>query len=214
MQPKVKESTYEKTFDAGENFPMVLQDKPLTLLKHVKDVADNSFIFLLCLNTFISFVLFGILPPLSTYSLLPYGHKVFYYFCLLNPLSYSIALLISVVRATISICITTVGILVGCILAVFIIIIAAQSPCPWWADTLHGAVIILVTWFAMTLIMAYVRITIGNRIKAEWANEKGMFYFGITIQLGLLIGAVPMYLLVNVFRVFTDRQPCQIYCVA
>ena len=61
--------------------------------------------------------------------------------------------------------------------------------------------------------MTYIRFTIGNRIKSEWLYEKGMFYFGATDQIGSVLGAVPMYFLVNVFDLFTERKPCQLYCV-
>jgi hypothetical protein len=109
---------------------------------------------------------------------------------------------------------TTIGSVFGCTLGVFIIIIAAQSPCPWLADSLHGALIMVVTKILTTVIIAYIRITIGNCIKAEWSNDdKGMFYFGATSQIGSVLGTIPMYLLINVFNVFTDRKPCQIYCV-
>ncbi|CAF4789051.1 unnamed protein product [Rotaria sp. Silwood2] len=108
---------------------------------------------------------------------------------------------------------TIIGTIIGSIFAVFIIIIAIQSPCPWWADTLHGAAVIVVIWLLMVFIIAYLRITTGNFIKADWSEEKGMFYFGITVQLGSFLGAIPMYLLVNVFDIFTDRKPCEVYCV-
>jgi hypothetical protein len=159
-------------------------------------------------------MLYGLLPSLTTYSLLPYGQKVLYYFSLLNPLAYPVALLLSVRWATISTRMTTIGSVFGCTLGVFIIIIAAQSPCPWWADSLHGALIMVSTKILTTVIIAYIRITIGNCIKAEWSNDdKGMFYFGATSQIGSVLGTIPMYLLINVFNVFTDRKPCQIYCV-
>ncbi|CAF3727803.1 unnamed protein product [Rotaria sordida] len=190
--------------------PIIELFKPSKPMKHI---PTSTFIFLLSLNTYNSFVLYGILPSLTTYSLLPYGQKVFYYFCLLNPLSYSISLLVSVKWSTLSVRMTIIGTIIGSIIAVFIIIIATQSPCPWWADTLHGALIMLAVWFVMTIIIAYLRITTGNLIKGEWLEEKGMFYFGITVQLGLFMGAVPVYLLINVFNMFIDRKPCQIYCV-
>ncbi|CAF2981082.1 unnamed protein product [Rotaria sp. Silwood2] len=210
---KLNDNTLKTTIDNGENSPMVPAVESFKPSKPVKHIATSSFIMLLCINTYNSFVLYGILPSLTTYSLLPYGQKVFYYFCLLNPLSYSLALLISVKWSTLSVCMTTIGTIIGSIFAVFIIIIATQSPCPWWADTLHGALIMLCIWFVMTVIIAYLRITTGNFIKAEWSEEKGMFYFGITVQLGLFLGAVPMYLLVNVFNMFIDRKPCEVYCV-
>ncbi|CAF3261636.1 unnamed protein product [Rotaria sp. Silwood2] len=210
---KLNDNTLKTTIDNGENSPMVPAVESFKPSKPVKHIATSSFIMLLCINTYNSFVLYGILPSLTTYSLLPYGQKVFYYFCLLNPLSYSLALLISIKWATLSVCMTTIGTIIGSIFAVFIIIIATQSPCPWWADTLHGALIMLCIWFVMTVIIAYLRITTGNFIKAEWSEEKGMFYFGITVQLGLFLGAVPMYLLVNVFNMFIDRKSCEVYCV-
>ncbi|CAF1336008.1 unnamed protein product [Rotaria sordida] len=210
---KLNGSTLKTALDGGENSPMVPIVELFKPSKPMKHIPTSTFIFLLSLNTYNSFVLYGILPSLSTYSLLPYGQKVFYYFCVLNPLSYSISLLVSVKWSTLSVRMTIIGTIIGSIIAIFIIIIATQSPCPWWADTLHGALIMLAVWFVMTIIIAYLRITTGNLIKGEWLEEKGMFYFGITVQLGLFMGAVPMYLLINVFNMFIDRKPCQIYCV-
>ncbi len=210
---KFKESLSKTTSDAVENFPMISATESFGPSKPTKQVVVKPFIFLLFLATFNSFMLYGLLPPLITYSLLPYGQKALYYFSLLNPLAWPIALLLSVRRATISIRMTIIGSIFGCILCVFIIIIAAQSPCPWWADSLHGALTMVFTQILTTVILAYIRITIGNCIKAEWSNDKGLFYFGATTQIGSLVGTIPMYLLVNVFNVFTDRKPCQIYCV-
>ncbi|CAM4815209.1 unnamed protein product [Rotaria magnacalcarata] len=153
------------------------------------------------------------LPSLSTYALLPYGQKAFYYSSLLTPAAYSVALLINLRWETITIRATVIGSAIGLMLSIFIVIIATQSPCPWWSDTTHGAIIIVISWFLVTLIIAFLRITIGHRIKLEWKGDQGMFYFGASIQLGLLLGAIPMYFLVNVFNVFIDREPCVIYCL-
>jgi hypothetical protein len=106
---------------------------------------------------------------------------------------------------------TVIGSVFACALNVFIIIIAAQSPCPWWAESLHGALMMVLTQISATFTIAYIRIKIGNTIKTKWSNENGMFYFGATIEIGSLMGTIPIYLLVNVFNVFTDRKPCQTY---
>ncbi|CAF3410791.1 unnamed protein product, partial [Rotaria sp. Silwood2] len=210
---KFNENTPETTLETTENSPMVPVIDSFISTKPVKHIATSSFIFLLCINTYNSFILYGILPALTTYSLLPYGQKVLYYFCVFSTLSYSMSILISLKWATVSVRMTIIGTIIGSIFAVFIIIIATQSPCPWWADTLHGAAVIVVIWLLMVFIIAYLRITTGNFIKADWSEEKGMFYFGITVQLGSFLGAIPMYLLVNVFDIFTDRKPCEVYCV-
>ncbi|CAF3438405.1 unnamed protein product [Rotaria sp. Silwood2] len=210
---KFNENTPETTLETAENSPMVPVIDSFISTKPVKHIATSSFIFLLCINTYNSFILYGILSALTTYSLLPYGQKVLYYFGVFSTLSYSMSILISLKWATVSVRMAIIGTIIGSIFAIFIIIIATQSPCPWWADTLHGAVVIVVIWLLMIFIIAYLRITTGNFIKAEWSEEKGMFYFGITVQLGSFLGAIPMYLLVNVFDMFTDRKPCEVYCV-
>ncbi|CAF1488593.1 unnamed protein product [Rotaria magnacalcarata] len=62
-------------------------------------------------------------------------------------------------------------------------------------------------------VIAFVRITIGNRIKIGWNGDEGLFYFGASLQLGFLLGTTPVYLLINNFGMFIDRQPCQKYCI-
>jgi hypothetical protein len=161
---KFKETISETTSDTNENFPMIPATESFKPSEPTKQEGDKLFIFLLFLNTFNSLMLFGLLPSLTTYSLLPYGQKALYYASLFEPLAYPIALLLSVQRATISIRMTTVGSIVGCTLAVFVIIIAAQSPCPWWADSLHGALIVVLNRFSATVIIAYIRITIGMQL--------------------------------------------------
>ncbi|CAF1285964.1 unnamed protein product [Rotaria sordida] len=209
---KFNDTTLNSASDAGEHSPMVPTIDSSKPSKPDKHITTSLFIFLLCINTYNSFVAFGILPSLITYSVLPYGQKAYYYICLLNPLAYTLALLLSVKWANIPIYITIIGTIIGSIIGVFIITIALQSPCPWLADTLQGALIIVSLWFSLTIIIAYLRITTGSLIKTKWPGEKGMFYFGVSVQLGLFLGAVPMYILINFFNIFKSRRPCEVYC--
>ena len=71
----------------------------------------------------------------------------------------------------------------------------------------------LITKFSTSFIAVYMRITIGNYIKDEWSIDNGLFYFGISGQLGSLVGSIPMYLLVIIFGAFIAREPRQIYCI-
>ena len=194
-----------------EVVPMVSVVEP-SPNRPTRSMTRQTFLVLLALNTLNSTILYGFLPSLSTYSVLPYGQKAYYYSTLLYPISYPVALLLSMFWKTLSIAAVMVGSLFGLVLCVFIVLIAWQSPCPWWADTTHGAVIIISAWLLSTLIIAYLRITIGNRIKTEWSDDRGMFYFGVSVQLGLLLGTVPSYVLVNVFHLFVAREDCRQYC--
>ncbi|CAF0989427.1 unnamed protein product [Rotaria sp. Silwood1] len=195
-----------------ENLPMVNVIKSRTSSKSIQHMPRRLFFLFLILNTVNSTISFGCLPSLSTYALLPFGQKAFYYWSVLLPIAYPLALLLSIYWKHVSNHVIVLQSIFNWLLATFIFIIARQSPCPWLADTIQGALMIITVWFIMSLTSGFLRITIGNRIKSEWEDDKGMFYYGGTVQLGLLLGTIPIYILINVFGVFIDRKPCRAYC--
>jgi hypothetical protein len=71
----------------------------------------------------------------------------------------------------------------------------------------------ITAWFLSSFVLAYVRVASGNRIKLAWAKEDGLFHFGLSVQLGLIFGALPMYLIINVYELLKDREPCVTYCL-
>ncbi|CAF1384336.1 unnamed protein product [Adineta ricciae] len=204
-----------EVIDRAESMAMIPETKleKCSSSSSSSQMSYKSYLFQLTLNTIMSAFIYGCLPSLSTYSMLPYGQKAFYYSSILNPLAYPVASLVSIRWVTMSTLATILWSSIGFGLCVFIAIIAWQSPCPWWADTFHGGLIMTGVWFITILIVAYIRIAIGNRIRREWLQESAMFYFGLTVELGSVIGSVPMYILVSVLHLFTERQPCQRYCL-
>ena len=176
-------------------------------------MTAREFHILQAFNVVNSAVLYGCLPTLITYSLLPYGQKAFYYCSVLFPIAYPLSALYGIVRPTLSMTWIVLGSLFGSVFCAFIIFVAFQSPCPIWADTVHGGIVMIVAWFVSTFTFAYVRIASGNRIKLAWGKESGLFYFGVSVQMGIVFGVLPMYLLINVFEVLKDRQPCVTYCL-
>jgi len=195
-----------------ENIPMVEQIISQAPAKSTSSMSRSTFICFLTVNTINSIISFGCLPSLSTYALLPFGQKAFYYWSVLIPLAYPISLLISLRWKSPSNRMIALKSILNWILSGFIFQIAMQSPCPWLADSIQGACMIISVWFIMSVISGLLRISIGNRIKREWNGDEGMFYFGGTVQLGLFLGTIPTYLLINVFGLFVDRKPCQTYC--
>lgn len=174
--------------------------------------SSNDLMFLLIINLIDSTIAYGCLPSLSTYAILPYGQRAYYYCGILIPSAYPLAFVISLFfkkSSNVSIILQTV---VSCSLSVFIIAVAKQSPCPWLADTTLGAIMIITVWFFMSVISSFLRITTGNRIKTECEDEKSMFLYGAMTQLGLFLGTIPTYLAIHVFELFVDRKPCEPYC--
>lgn len=194
-----------------ENMPMVDDIKSQI---PSKSMSQRLFLIFLILNTINTTISFGMLPSLSAYALLPFGQKAFYYWNVLIPIAYPLALILSIYWKSVSTHSILFQSMITWLFSIFVFIIAGQSPCPWLADSTQGALMIITIWFIMSFISGFLRITIGNRIKSEWIDDKGMFYYGGTAQLGLFLGTIPIYMLINVFDIFIDRKPCQIYCLS
>ena len=175
-------------------------------------MSKRQFYILQTFNVANSAILYGCLPTLITYALLPYGQKAFYYCSILSPISYPLSAFYGIVRPTLSTFWIVSGSIFGSLVAFFIVFIAFQSPCPIWADTLHGGIIMIIAWFTSSFVLAYVRVASGNRIKLAWPKENGLFYFGLSVQMGIIFGVVPMYLVINIYELLQDRQPCVTYC--
>jgi riboflavin transporter 2 len=176
-------------------------------------MTKRQFYILQGFNVANSAILFGCLPSLITYSLLPYGQKAFYYCSILFPISYPLSALYGFLRPTLSTFWITIGSIFGYFVCFFIIMVAFQSPCPIWADTVHGGVVMIMAWFISSFVLGYIRVSSGNRIKLAWKKDNGLFYFGLSVQMGLIFGVVPMYLFINVYGILKDRQPCVTYCL-
>ncbi len=98
-------------------------------------------------------------------------------------------------------------------ISLYVTIIAFLSPSPPLHDSTGGGIIIISCYFLAYLFFYYVRLVIGNRIRREYQRESGLFWLGAISQMGSLVGAIPMFLLVNVYDVFKSRNVCQAYCI-
>ena len=208
---KAKEKKQRKL--EGETDAMLAKTNGELSLSTRKSMTKKQFYILQAFNVINSAILFGCLPTLITYSVLPYGQQAFYYCSIIYPISYPLSALCGIIRPVISIWWVTIGSIIGCLVCAFIIVLAFQSPCPIWADTVHGGIIMITAWFLSSFILSYVRIASGNWIKLAYAGENGLFYYGVSVQMGLVFGSIPMYLVINIFELLQDRSPCVTYCL-
>ncbi|CAF0834349.1 unnamed protein product [Didymodactylos carnosus] len=105
------------------------------------------------------------------------------------------------------------GTLVSFIACIFILHIASKSPCPMLSDTMQGGMLLTFVWFLSSFSGGYARVVSGNIIKRSWKKTSGLFWFGVTAQSGVCFGAIPMYVVINTFKLLEDRRPCEKYCL-
>ena len=191
---------------------MQIEPKSITLTTPVS-MPNNVFYVLLTIGFLVSIILFGILPSITTYAVLPYSQRAYYISSLLLPISNPLSVLIGLfIRSILKFISIFILFIIATCASLYVIIVAFLSPCPPLHDSTGGAILVISCYFLAHLFFYYIRLVIGNRIRQEYHHESGLFWLGAISQMGSLIGAIPMYLLVNNYKVFKSRYACQAYC--
>jgi hypothetical protein len=142
---------------------------------------------------------------------MPYGHRIFYLGTILSPWMSTFVWILGIIKPLVSKRYLLILIILGSITFTFDMFISFKSPCPPWVDTTKGSVLILIIWLSTYLFLGYPRLVIANYVRIHSSN--GMFWFGVNVQIGALIGSIIAYILVETFSLFRQRIACeQITC--
>ena len=177
-------------------------------------MTQRCYYALLFIGFVSSVILFGILPSIGTYAVLPYSQRAYYISSIILPISNPLSVLIGLfVRSILKFMIICLLFIFAIGVSIYVTVAAFLSPCPPLHDSVGGGVLIISCYFLSYLCLYYVRLVIGNRIRQQYPRESGLFWYGASSQMGSLVGAIPMFLLVNVFNVFKSRNVCEHYCL-
>lgn len=170
-------------------------------------LTTTSYILLLCGCIYTSSILFGVLLPLSTYVLMPYGHHIFYYGTVLSPWMFTIIWILGMKKPIISEFYLFLFILFGSITFLFDLYVSFKSPCPPFVNTMKGDILILIIWLSTYIFLGYPRLVIANYLRNHSSN--GMFWYGVNVQLGALLGSLLSYNLIETFSLLREKKPCE-----
>jgi riboflavin transporter 2 len=174
-------------------------------------LTKTSYLLLSFGCTYTSSILFGMLLSISTYVLMPYGHRIFYLGTVLSPWMLTIIWILGMIKPLISKRYIFLLIVCGSITFLFDMYVSFKSPCPPFVNTTKGNVLILIIWLSTYIFLGYPRLIIANYVRNYSSN--GMFWYGVNVQLGALIGSIVAYLLIEIFSLFREIIPCeQIIC--
>ncbi|XP_018901782.1 solute carrier family 52, riboflavin transporter, member 3-A isoform X1 [Bemisia tabaci] len=169
-------------------------------------LTPYSYGAMLLLQGVISFLANGSLPSLQSYSCLPYGYEV-YHLCvtlvhIANPIACFMAYFVphKSIRAISSL---------SAVLAVFVsyvITLAVLSPTPPLADEFVGKALVVFCWIVCSGLIAYTKLSIAALFND--AGNKGLFWYGVSTQLGAALGAASMFVLINILNLFKSNDIC------
>ena len=205
--PRISLKTSEYQLESVDTFFASKQptsNEPPTL-------TQTSYLLLLAGCSYTSSVLFGILLPISSYVLMPYGHQIFYLGTILSPWMLALVWIFGMIKPRLSKRNVSTLILLGSILFVSDMFVSFQSPCPPFVNTTRGNILVLILWLSTYVLLGYPRLLIANYVRNH--SSSGMFWYGVNVQLGALIGSIIAYLSIETFSMLHERKPCeQIKC--
>lgn len=87
---------------------------------------------------------------------------------------------------------------------------AAMSPCPVLQGHWGGEVLIVLSWVLFAACLSYVKVMLGVILRDR--SRSALLWCGAAVQLGSLIGALLMFPLVNVLKLFSSADYCSLDC--
>ena len=174
-------------------------------------MTTKKMVSLLLIQSFCCCLMNGILSALSTYSTLPYGNVTHHLATTLSvvsgPVSVFLAFAIQTERSYEKPILPLLSI--GSVFAGYIIYIACSSPSPPLQHHWFGATLVIFSWILYHGMFSYVKACIAGRLRqASFNGRKALFYYGVATQIGSLIGATVIFILMNFTKSFKSYHPC------
>ncbi|EDV29077.1 uncharacterized protein TRIADDRAFT_63205 [Trichoplax adhaerens] len=142
----------------------------------------------------------GVIPSIQSYATLPYGGTAFHLtvtlYSIANPLtSFAYFWLPCYNRVVIAI-LTLLSTVCGIVIIVF----AAMSPSPPLLGTSGGSALTVIINVGFGVLVTYVKVAIIYLLRLQ--GRRALFWCGVSQQVGSCIGALIMFPIVSIFRLF------------
>ncbi|XP_077907690.1 solute carrier family 52, riboflavin transporter, member 3 [Ictidomys tridecemlineatus] len=168
--------------------------------------------FIYTLVAFVNALTNGVLPSVQTYSCLPYGPVAYHLSATLSSVASPLACFLSMFLASRSLPFLGVLTVLGTGFGAYNMAMAAMSPCPLLQGHWGGEVLIVLSWVLYTALLSYVKVMLGVILRDR--SRSALLWCGAAVQLGSLLGALLMFPLVNVLRLFSSADFCSLDCSA
>ncbi|KAI1722911.1 solute carrier family 52, riboflavin transporter, member 3 [Ditylenchus destructor] len=174
-------------------------------------LQDRRHIIMMVCLVVVGSQLNSIVPSIQVFSALPYSlltyHLALSLSCLVQPIACFVPLWFMPRKLTQIISLTAVT----SFTCLIIIILALQSPRPMLQGSFLGSLISITASIVSYALNCYLRTTIISLVREDSADtekEGRLFWCGVILQGGSLIGALIMFPLVNIAKIFHSVQLC------
>ncbi|XP_075419965.1 solute carrier family 52, riboflavin transporter, member 3 [Tenrec ecaudatus] len=152
----------------------------------------------------------GVLPSVQTYSCLSYGPVAYHLAATLGSMANPLACFVAMFLPTRSLLFLGGLSVLGTGFGAYNMAMAVMSPCPLLQGHWAGQALIVASWVLFSGCLSYVKAMLGVVLREH--NHRALLWCGVAVQLGSLVGAVLMFPLVNVLRLFSSADFCSLQC--
>ncbi|CAI5778788.1 solute carrier family 52, riboflavin transporter, member 2 [Podarcis lilfordi] len=220
--PAEEKSSSQDSVKTEESFP--LQSESVPASKHATEDAAagepakqpaSAFwtarnIYLLVLLGVSNALTNGVLPSVQSYSCLPYGNMAYHLSVVLSNIANPVACF----TAMFLLCRSSLGLgiisAVGCVFGAYLMVLAALSPCPPLVGSPAGVALVVISWILFMGLFSYLKVVIGSLLHE--AGHAALVWCGAIIQAGSLLGALVMFPLASIYRLFSSGEDCVDNC--
>lgn len=169
-------------------------------------------IFIYVLVAFVNALTNGVLPSVQTYSCLSYGPVAYHLAATLSSMANPLACFFSMFLPNRSLPFLGVLTVIGTGFGAYNMAMAVMSPCPLMQGHWSGEAFIVASWVLFNGCLSYVKVMLGVTLRDH--SRSALLWCGAVVQLGSLFGALLMFPLVNVWRLFSSADFCSLQCSA
>ncbi|XP_033695394.1 solute carrier family 52, riboflavin transporter, member 3 isoform X3 [Tursiops truncatus] len=182
--------------------------EPLEEKTAPRHLAHLTFIYILV--AFVNALTNGVLPSVQTYSCLSYGPVAYHLSATLSSMANPLACFLSMFLPNRSLPFLGVLTVLGTGFGAYNMAMAVMSPCPLMQGHWGGEVLIVASWVLFIGCLSYVKVMLGVILRDR--SRSALLWCGAAVQLGSLLGALIMFPLVNVLRLFSSADFCSLQC--
>ncbi|XP_008050593.1 solute carrier family 52, riboflavin transporter, member 3 [Carlito syrichta] len=182
---------------------------------HLEEKTAPRLVHLALVYTLVVFVnalTNGVLPSVQTYSCLSYGPVAYHLAATLSSMANPLASFLSMFLPNRSLPFLGVLSVLGTSFGAYNMAMAVMSPCPLLQGHWGGEVLIVASWVLFSGCLSYVKVMLGVTLRDH--SRSALLWCGAAVQLGSLLGALLMFPLVNVLRLFAAADFCSLHCPA
>ncbi|CAF0955328.1 unnamed protein product [Brachionus calyciflorus] len=164
--------------------------------------------FLFALTFMVTFVYYGFLPGLISYSTIPYSNKFFHLSINLSNILLPFSIIISIFSYEVSMQRIVTEASIPFLLGFYIYLVAVLSPCPPFLNNKYeiGGYLIILCWVVSGCMFMRIRCLIATKLEKFGKNV--LFKLGCFTILGQVFGGLVIFLMVDYLRLFVDRKKC------